>query len=83
MDQLARKLARYALGASDAGFPPLARSRAVDAITDCVACMLGGSREPLAGMVLNVVSTAPRDAARGLLLGTVLDSTSADAALYN
>ncbi len=83
MDQLARKLAQYALGAIDADFPRLARARAVDAITDCVACMLAGSREPLAKMVLNVASPAPTEAARGLLLGTTRYSTPADSALYN
>ncbi len=83
MDQIARKLAQYSLGATDTGFPPLARSRAVDAITDCVGCMFAGSREPLAKMLLNVVSGSPRESARGLLLGTSLDSSPADAALYN
>lgn len=46
MDQLAPKLAQYALGAIDTDFPRLARSWAADAIIDCVACMLAGSREP-------------------------------------
>ena len=46
--QPTESLARYACQATDRDFPPLARSRAVDAIIDCLACMLAGSREPLA-----------------------------------
>lgn len=83
MDQVTRKLAKFALSAADADFPAAARSRALDAITDCVGCMLAGSREPLAAMILNVVSAGPREAAHGLLLGTALAAAPADAALYN
>ena len=83
MDSLARTLARYALAARDDDFPAEARTRALDAITDCIACMLAGAKEPLAGMVKNVVSGAPRETGRALLVGTNEYSTPADAALYN
>lgn len=79
-----RLLARYACNANDGDFPVLARSRAVDAITDGIACMLGGVREPLAGVVLNVVTPLPRDT-RGatLLVGASRYASATDAALYN
>ena len=83
MDTLARTLARYALQARDDDFPAEARTRALDAITDCIACMIAGAKEPLASMVRNVVSGAPRETGRALLVGTNDYSTPADAALYN
>lgn len=84
MTQPTRSLAEYVCHARDSDFPMLARSRAVDAITDCVACMLGGSREPLARMLLNVVSTSPKQQhSPALLIGTSSYATTTDAALYN
>jgi len=83
MDTLTRKLAAYTLGSADADFPPRARRFAADAITDCVGCMLAGAREPLAPMILNVVTSAPRGQGLAPLVGTALDAAPADAALYN
>ncbi len=83
MDTLARQLARYVLSKRDTDFPHAARSRAVYAMTDCVACILAGSQEPLADKLLRVVSRAPHEGGRGLLIGTPDYSTPADAALYN
>ena len=74
-------LAAYAL--QDHAFPALARTRALDAITDCVGCMLAGSREPLAGKVARIAAMAVPNGARSLMLGTAADAAPADAALYN
>ena len=84
MSPSTQSLARFVCNVRDSDFPGEARSRAVDAITDCVACMLAGSREALAPMLLNVVSAAPAaNASSALLLGASKYSTPADAALYN
>jgi 2-methylcitrate dehydratase PrpD len=49
MSTIARTLAGFVLETGSNRFPALARSRAVDAITDCIGCMLAGATEPLAG----------------------------------
>ena len=83
MDSITRALAAYAIGAGETDFPARARRYAVDAITDCIGCMLAGAREPLAPMVLNVVGGTPGGAERAVLVGTDLAAAPADAALYN
>ena len=83
MDTLARKLAAFAVNAAHDDFPARARHLAVDAVTDCVGCMLAGAREPLAAMILKVVPAARSGGAGSLLVGTALDAAPADAALYN
>ena len=78
-----RQLARFAVHGN--GFPALARQRAVDAITDCVGCMLAGSREALAGPLLRVLPTQSQASpnAGAILVGTELHAAPADAALFN
>ena len=78
-----RQLARFAVHAG--GFPALARQRAVDAITDCVGCMLAGSREALTGPLLRVLPNhaQPSPSAGAILVGTARYATPADAALFN
>ncbi|MEO8754223.1 MAG: MmgE/PrpD family protein [Casimicrobiaceae bacterium] len=78
-----RELAHFAVHAI--GFPALARQRAVDAITDCVGCMLAGSREALANPLLRVLPkhSATSGAAPALLVGTQAFAAPADAALFN
>jgi 2-methylcitrate dehydratase PrpD len=84
MTQPTRSLAEYVCRTRDGDFPALARSRAVDAITDCVACMFGGCREPVAMKMLNITAAGPRTKrAPALLLGTADYATATDAALYN
>lgn len=77
------QMARFALAAHD--FSPLARARALDAVTDCVACMLAGAREPLAAPLRKVLpsSAEASDAMDALLLGTGRHAAPADAALSN
>jgi len=83
MNTTTRSVAAFAASGHD--FPPLARSRAVDAITDCVGCMLAGSREPLAAPLLRVLPTsgAAEERASAPLLGTSHYAAPADAALFN
>lgn len=80
---LTAAMARFAIALHD--FPPLARRRALDAVTDCVACMFAGSREALAQPLLIVLPSVP--AAQPLfestLIGTTRFAAPADAALYN
>ncbi len=61
-----------------------ARKLATDAITDCVACSLAGSRTDLAGYLLKVIGSTPGEHKAGaLLLGTQRRASMCDAALYN
>lgn len=78
-----RSMAEFALAAH--AFPALARSRARDAIADCVGCMLAGSREPLAAPLQATTPAfdAPSAAFPALLLGAGRYASPADAALYN
>ena len=81
---LTRTMARYAIAAHD--FPALARSRARDAIIDCVGCMFAGSAEELAPPLLANLPWFESAAARfpALLLGKeARHAAPADAALYN
>jgi 2-methylcitrate dehydratase PrpD len=66
-------------------YPPLARSRALDAMIDCIGCMFAGSREPLATPLLKVLPTTQGGSAlhTTLLIGTGCFSSPADAALFN
>ncbi len=66
-------------------YPPLARSRAVDAMTDCIGCMFAGSREALAEPLLKVLPTTDgiSNLFQSLLIGTSRYGSPADAALFN
>ena len=76
-------MAAFAIGPAE--FPPLARSRARDAIVDVVGCMIAGSREAIAGPLLRTlpVFDAAGPHAPALLLGTRRHAPEADAALCN
>lgn len=74
-------LARFAVGAARRDFPSRAREMAVDAITDCVGCILAGTAEPLVGPLLEVVTTGAD--APAPLLGLGRRAAPADAALVN
>ncbi|MFT4437130.1 MmgE/PrpD family protein [Caballeronia sp. 15715] len=67
------------------GFPELARKRAIDAITDCAACMLAGARQPLAGAVARAIPTFEHrtGAASAALVGAARYASPLDAALFN
>jgi 2-methylcitrate dehydratase PrpD len=83
MQALTRSMARFSIAAHD--FPALARERARDAITDCVGCILAGSREALAAPLAAALPgfDAPSKAAPALLMGSARYASPADAALYN
>lgn len=48
----------FALRSRDGEFPERARAMAVDAITDCLGCMVAGAGEPVAGMLGRIVGDA-------------------------
>lgn len=75
-------IAGFAAHLAQEDIPAEARKRATDAITDCVACALAGSRTDLARHLLNVIGNTPGDA-HALLLGTRRRASMCDAALYN
>jgi 2-methylcitrate dehydratase PrpD len=72
-------LARFAAGRH--AFPARARAMAVDAITDCLGCILAGTAEPLARPLLEVVTHG--DGGAVPLLGLGLRAPAPDAALVN
>jgi 2-methylcitrate dehydratase PrpD len=74
-------LARFAAGATRRDFPARAREMAVDAITDCVGCILAGTGEALLPPLLEVVATGTE--APAALLGLGRRAAPADAALVN
>ena len=82
-DSPTRRLAHFAVHAG--GFPTLARQRAVDAITDCIGCMIAGSREDLAAPLLRVLPTQCErgTSAPAVLAGTARYAAPVDAALFN
>ncbi len=80
MDTTSRRLAAYAAGVADSDLPALARRRAVDAITDCVGCMLAGASEPIADAVAGAIAGGSGDA---LLAGRSQRASPGDAALFN
>jgi 2-methylcitrate dehydratase PrpD len=80
---LTRLMARFAVGAHD--FPSLARTRARDAIADCLGCMLAGSREALAQPLQATLPSfaEPTPSFPSLMFGSARYASPADAALYN
>lgn len=84
---LTRLMARFAIAPHD--FPALARTRARDAIADCVGCMLAGSREDLAPPLRATLPSfsEPQADFASLMLGVASGgkrfASAADAALYN
>lgn len=80
---LTRDMAAFALAAHV--FPPLARQRARDAITDCIGCIIAGGVEPIAQPLLAIVpSSATRQPGfEALLIGRGRYASAADAALVN
>ena len=79
-------LASFALGLGHDDIPADGRRKAVDAITDAIACGLAGSASDAAGPMLRALGLGARnDVTPGgaLLLGTDRTAAAADAALYN
>ncbi|MBV8537275.1 MAG: MmgE/PrpD family protein [Alphaproteobacteria bacterium] len=77
-------LARFALGVTDGEIPENGRRKAVDAITDAIACGLAGSASDVAGPMRRALGIGTRNEPGGaLLLGSDRRAAPADAALYN
>lgn len=76
-------LANFALASHD--FPGLARTRALDAITDCVGCMLAGVSEPLAKPLSAVIPSTQQSGGDldAWLIGQGRYAAPSDAALFN
>lgn len=76
-------LAAFAAGPVE--LPAEARARAVDAMIDCVGCMLAGAREPLAKPLLATLASSPRqtDNSNAAMIAAGRYATPGDAALYN
>lgn len=78
---LAQALAEFTVDSRPEHFPRRAREMAVDAITDCVGCMLAGSREPLSGSILRVVADVTGRLAVPLV-GTMRSASPEESALH-
>jgi len=77
-------LASFALGLAHDDIPRDGRRKAVDAITDAIACGLAGSASEIAGPMLRALGIGSRNEPGGaLLLGSEHTAAAADAALYN
>jgi 2-methylcitrate dehydratase PrpD len=85
MTQATRRFVDFAIQSRDGVFPARAREMAVDAITDCIGCMIAGAAEPVAVRLLDAVGAAPPDGNRpaGPLVGTGQRAAAHDSALYN
>ena len=75
------ELADFCIGLRAGDIPDEARKRAVDALTDCVACAIAGATQPLARSVLQTIYTARE--CPGVLIGAAARAPAPDAALYN
>jgi len=81
-----RKFAEFAIASRRWEFPVRAREMAIDAITDCLGCIVAGAAEPLAASLRDVVGggqAAHDDHPVGPLVGTGRRGTAYDSALYN
>ena len=76
---LSQRLAAFATQC-DHRFPPLARARALDAITDCIGCLLAGTQTPVASILRSVLSPSENGA---LLIAEDYRASPSDAALYH
>ncbi len=75
----------FARQCGDDAFPPRARAMVVDAITDCLGCMIAGAYEPVSQKLGRVVGHMPDRGDRTAipLIGTGGFATPHDSALYN
>ncbi len=76
-------LADFIISIKFEGLPEVAVCRTVDAITDCVAVALVGSREPLARHLLSIISEKKGTTDSANLFGSRRRAGWAEAALYN
>lgn len=83
MSDPAGDLASFVSRLGHSEIPQEARKLATDAITDCIACTLAGSRTELAAALLNIVGVSGAHEKSAALLGTARRASLCDAALYN
>ena len=79
---ITQHIADYVTGADIEDFPPDAIEAAKGAIMDCLACMLAGSREPLADILCRYID-AEGAAPVASVVGRGFKTTAANAALVN
>jgi 2-methylcitrate dehydratase PrpD len=82
MATIARALAGFVLESDGDRLPALARSRSVDAITDCIGCMFAGATEPLARSLRRSLR-AGSAGGTAVLAGDAAGLSPCDAALAN
>ncbi len=82
MPRTSDDMAAFASTVANRDIPAQARKFAVDAITDCVACSIAGSRTELAASLLRVIANTP-DETSASLWGTQRRASIYDTALYN
>lgn len=82
MGSIARGLSDFIFGMQGEALEPLARQRAVDAITDCVGCMLAGADEPLAESLRRALRAAG-GTGPAVRAGEAVGGAPLDAALFN
>jgi len=75
-----RELADFVVGLDAAALPERAVRFSVDAMIDCLGCILAGAGEELAPMLRKVVPATPEGVP---LIGTALRAPPVEAALYN
>ena len=85
MNDATSRFVAFARQSRDNSFPPKARAMAVDAITDCIGCIIAGAGEPVAQKLGRIVADAPDDAGGRFvpLIGTGRFAAPHDSALYN
>ncbi|MCO5084385.1 MAG: MmgE/PrpD family protein [Rhizobiaceae bacterium] len=76
------EFATFAASADDHTFPLLARSRAIDAIIDCIGCMLAGVDEPCAKNLREIMAFGKRAATLSFVPGAGY-TAAPEAALCN
>ena len=80
--EVTRQIAEYVATASLEDFPPEALDVATGGIIDCVACMLAGSREPLADILCRFVLTTGGKLS-STVVGKGFKTSAPEAALVN
>ncbi|MEL0021489.1 MAG: MmgE/PrpD family protein, partial [Rickettsiales bacterium] len=85
MTQATKGFVDFARASRGGTFPETARNMAVDAITDCLGCMIAGAGEPIAGMLGRIVfdAAARPGTPTAPLAATGRQASPQDSALYN
>ena len=80
--EITKRIAEYVTNAGLEDFPPEAIQAAKGAIMDCLGCMLAGSREPLAQILVDFVGSNGGNGSSSIV-GRGVKAPAAEAALVN